>query len=161
MKLIPNLSPYSKYLKVLAIIPVLVGLLTIVEIFLPLEIKTTVLVNKHERTSLKSASTTYTLEFEGANDQFSEEIYNSIKIGDSATLYYTPYSRETREISIKGGNRIENKSGDRTALTLIGIAFMLTALVWTRSGWLKETPAKWTAIAIVFAVIHLIRIINV
>lgn len=155
-----SLSKYSKYLKPLSLIPLLVGILTLLEPLLPLKETTSFVVEKETSYRLKTNSTTYTIHFMEMADQFTEEIYNSLKEGDDVMLLSTYFNKEIREIiNIKTKETFENETYDNYALLIFGIIFLIGGLALFKKQTLSNMQSKYLFFIIIIAIVTGLRII--
>ena len=151
-----DLSKYTKALKLMTVIPFVVGLLSFVEAILPFKTIQTKVVSKKSDYRAKTATTTYTVNFEGINDQFTEEIYNILSRGHEVELKATYFNKQRRMVKT---NNVEYENSTNEPLALYGFAlvFLLSGLVWTKTGSLRSGPATILSFIILFAFIQLIR----
>ena len=153
-----DFGQYTKVLKILTIIPFLAGLLTIVETILPYKSIETRVISKESKYRAKTESTTFTVNFEGINDQFTEDIYNALLEGDEVELKATYFNKQIRFVNQKKVNlEYENSTSEPWAIYAFGLVFLLSGLVWTRSGLLKNRTAMYLAFVILLGFISLIR----
>lgn len=156
-----NLSKYNKHIKVLSIIPVLIGLLTISESFLPNKNIETIVVSKKESYRAKFDRTTYNIYFENNNDQFTKEIFNDFEVGDNVTLTTSYFHEETSKITKKESGKIyENSTGEAYIQYIFAVIFLLPALSWTKKGSLSNKQSKYIIFIILFSFTDLYRILK-
>ncbi|WP_282134380.1 hypothetical protein [Seonamhaeicola maritimus] len=156
-----NFSKYSRQVKLLAIIPVVAGLLTFSESFLPYkEIETTV-VSKNESYRAKFDRTTYNIYFENNNDQFTQEIFNALKVGDNVILTTSFFHEETSKITkVDTGKWYLNSTGEIYIQYVFALVFLLPALSWLKQRSLSSKQVKYIAIIILFSLFDFYRILK-
>ncbi len=153
-----DFAKYSKLIKILTIIPVLVGLLTFAEAVIPEKTLDTEVVSKKSNFRLKTGNTTYTIQFKELDDQFTEEIYNSLIEGDKVTLKMSFFNEQISEVKRKKDNIVfSNDTSESLFMYLFAAAFLLCALVWFKSGTIKNSVAKYVCIAILISLIQGLR----
>lgn len=156
-----NLAKYSKAIKVLAILPVVIGLTHVADFLLPSkDIKTTV-VSKHHKTGTKFGNTTYNIYFKDNNDQFTSEIFNNLNNGDQVILNASSIYEETVKItSIGTGITYKNDTYEIYARLLITLVFLLPALAWFKKYSLNSKESKWILIIILVSLGGAFRLIK-
>ncbi|SFU52580.1 hypothetical protein SAMN05216480_10628 [Pustulibacterium marinum] len=123
-------SNIGKILKKIAFIPIIVGLLFFIEIFLPYKEIQNHVVSKNVKTRGRFDNTTYTINFKEINDQFTEEIYNILQPGDQVLLYTTYFNKQIEEIYIdKDKTLYKNDTGENYAMLLFAIVFILSGVI--------------------------------
>jgi|GEM_PF-1577905 len=153
-----NLSKYSKLLKILAIIPVLMGVLTLAEIAIPLKMISTKVVSKNETYRLKTDRTTYKIGFVDIDDQFTEEIYNALVEGNKVKVHATYFNEQIQKVErISDGKVFENDTGETYFVWGFGVAFLLAALSWFKSGMLTNPQSLTLAFITLFGVVNALR----
>ena len=144
-----NLAKYSKPIKILALIPVILGLTHVLDFILPYKDIETTVVSKNKKTSSKFGNTTYNIYFEDNNDQFTPEVYNSIQEDDKVVLTASYIYEETNEITkISSGTTFKNQTYEIYARLLMTIAFLLPGLAWFKKYSLSSKQCKWILIII-------------
>lgn len=155
-----NLSPYSKIIKILAIIPLIVAILGIIDQVLPLSVSQEQLVEKKDSFRVKTQTTTYTLSFENVSEQVTEEIYRDFQKGDVADLYHTPIKKQIRKMrKLPDGKLIENDTYEFIFVWLFILAFLYAASALLKKGSLRRIQANITALFILISIADLIRIV--
>lgn len=155
-----NWFKYASWIKRLAIIPLIVGILSIVEGLLPLKVLETVVVAKNDSYRLKTDSYTYTIDFVGIDDQFTKEIYDYIQVGDSVILEMTYFNEQIVTLHQKGVDFVyQNDTGETYAVYGFAIAFILAGLLFFKKGVPKNWQLKYTAILIIFSMISAFRML--
>ena len=147
-------TKHASLIKRLTIIPLVVGLLGFVEMALPNKTLKTKVLSKKETFRLKTNSTTYTITFEGINDQFTEEIYNHLKENQDVEIAYTPFNKQIE--SIKTTNPVvemANDTGETYAVLGFSLAFVLAGLLFFSKTVPKNWQLKAAAILTIFSII--------
>lgn len=153
-----NLEKYSKIVKVLVFIPVITAVLTFSESMLPLTTINTKVISKEKTYKEKTDHTTYTINFEEINDQFTEEIYTVLEQGNEVELKITYFNKQIKEVTQKETNiKYENSTFEEWALYGFAIIFLLCGLAWTKKGTLNEGIAVSLAFPIFISLIQLVR----
>ena len=151
---------YSKILKILAAIPVVVGLLTFIEVLMPYKIMDTVVVSKEKEYRAKNDMMTYIINFQGINDQFTEEIYTQLRKGDQVQLSLTFFNKQVRKVKrLRDNMQFENNTLEPYALFVFAFAFLLAALSWVKSGALNDGQSIILSMVILFGLIQGIRML--
>lgn len=153
-----NWTKYAKTIKRLAIVPLIAGAVSLAEGFFPNHTIKTTVISKRESYRLKTNTTTYTIEFEGIDDQFTEKIYNAINENDSVILSATYFNKQISSIkNLSNGETMDNDTGEVYAVYGFAIAFLLAGLLVFKKG----VPANWqlkaAAILTLFSSITIIR----
>lgn len=149
-----NRSKQATLIKLLTIIPLLVGSLTFIETVLPNYNITTTVISKKENYRLKTDRTTYTIEFENIDDQFTQEIYESIAENDQVVLEITPFHKQIKSVTNLINNQIlQNETGENYAIFGFGLVFILSSLIWLKKG---ELPKILTIYILFITLISLI-----
>ncbi len=147
-----NFARFSSFIKAAALIPVLIGVLTFAEAFLPYQTIETKVISKRESFRIKTGQTTYSINFDGLNDQFSENVYYAISEGDLVTVKATFFHKEIRELERSSDNVIfKNDTSEPIFLFGFAIVFLLAGLSWFKSGDLSNGQAKFVSIIILLS----------
>mgnify|MGYP007009413236 CR=1 FL=1 len=155
-----NLPKYSKLIKILSIIPVAVGLMTFIEVFLPYKSINTVITSKNTSYRARFHSTTYSIDFTDNNDQFTEEIYNSFHVNDEVIVYATYFNEEVAKIKNKNSGKIyENSTGEVYFLYGFALLYLLAGLTWIKKHNLSAEQCKFALFIIIFSSITFFRIL--
>lgn len=156
-----NLSKYSWQIKILSIIPVLIGLLTFSETFLPSKNIETTVVSKNKSYRAKFDRTTYSIYFENNNDQFTEEIFNTLEVGDKVLLTVSYFHEETSKISkIDSEKTYTNSTGEVYFQYIFALVFLLPGLSWLKKKSLSSKQSKYIIFIIIFSSIDLYRLLK-
>lgn len=156
-----NLSKYSKHIKTLSIIPLLVALLTFSEFVLPYKNIQTSVVSKKESYRAKFDKTTYNVYFENNNDQFTKEIFDALEVGDQVVLKASYFHEETSEIiKVKTGQAYSNSTGEVYFQYLFAMAFFIAGLSWLKKRSLSSKQAFYISLIIIFSMIDLYRLLK-
>lgn len=156
-----NLSKYSRQIKILSIIPVLIGLLTFSETFLPSKNIETMVVSKNKSYRAKFDRTTYSIYFENNNDQFTEEIFNTLEVGDKVLLTVSYFHEETSKISkIDSAKTYTNSTGEVYFQYIFALVFLLPGLSWLKKKSLSSKQSKYIIFIIIFSSIDLYRLLK-
>lgn len=156
-----NLSKYSRQIKILSIIPVLIGLLTFSETFLPSKNIETTVVSKNKSYRAKFDRTTYSIYFENNNDQFTEEIFNTLEVGDKVLLTVSYFHEETSKISkIDSAKTYTNSTGEVYFQYIFALVFLLPGLSWLKKKSLSSKQSKYIIFIIIFSSIDLYRLLK-
>lgn len=149
-----DLSKYSKQIKLLTIIPLLVGVLTFIEIVLPNKSIPSSVISKKESYRLKTDATTYTIQFENINDQFTQEIYESLTEGDLVQLEISPIHNQIITITnLNDQKKFQNETGEKYAIFGFGLVFILCSLAWLKKGELSKKQAIYILFIILISII--------
>ncbi len=155
-----DLSKYSKQIKFLTTIPLLVGILTFIEVILPNNSITTTVVSKKEKYRKKTDKTTYTIQFEYLDDQFTPEIYEALSKGDKVTLEVSPVHKQIKSVStLNNKEKFQNETGENYYIFGFGLVFLLSSLVWLKKGVLSKNQSNYIALIILVSIISIIRMI--
>lgn len=150
---------YHKIAKFFLLIPLLTGLLTIAEQFLPLQKVSTVVAYKSVRDSSKSG-TTYSIDFVGNNDQFTEEIYNTVNEGDTVNLEVMYFTKEVKTLQLPGSVVLENSTSEIYFQLGIALAFILFGVCFLRKNYLTKKNIIYIVLLCVVSLVSLMRIIS-
>jgi hypothetical protein len=151
---------YYKLAKFSLIIPLVVGLITIAEQFLPLQKVSETVEYKHVSKSLKSG-TTYSIDFTHNNDQFTEEIYNAVSEGNSVILETRYFSKEVNTLQPENSTKIyQNNTSEIYFLLGIAIAFIAFSVYFLRKPFYTNKNYKYIIFVCLFGVVSLIRILK-
>lgn len=147
-------TKHASLIKRLTFIPFVVGLLGFVELALPSKTIQTKVLSKKESFRAKTGSTTYTIEFEGINDQFTEEIYSHLNENQEVEITYTPFHKQIESIKTTNPEvELVNDTGENYAVLGFSFAFVLAGLLF----FTKKTPKNWqlkaAAILTIFSLI--------
>ena len=156
-----NLPMYTRQIKLLMFIPILVGAVSLIELVIPLKQVETTVVDKSSSYRAKYDRTIYTIEFDSFSDQFSEEVFNSLEIDDEVTLYATFFNEEVETVVRKSDGK-EFEKGTSEVLYVLGFALVYIALgtwVWASKAPLRSMVAKISLVAIILSGITFIRIL--
>jgi len=151
---------YYKIAKFFLFIPLLVGTLVIVEQFLPYQ-KVTAIVDYKSNRDNKFGMTTYSIDFDDANDQFVEEIYNAVKEDDEVVLNVSYFSKEVKKVQLKN-NPIEMYNATNEIYFQLGmaLAFIGFGSFFLRKSYFTNKNYKYIIFLCCFSLVSLIRIIN-
>lgn len=156
-----NFSKYSKIIKVLSIIPIIVGFLTLIESFIPNKQIDTFVVSKKEDYRSKFGNTTYNIYFENNNDQFTEEIFNSLNEGDEVILNVSFFTEEVSYIAKKATNQtIENSTYEVYIKYLFSIIFLIPLFFIFKKRSLSSKQSKYLVFIIIFSLVSFYRIVK-
>lgn len=151
---------YPKIAKLFLIIPLLAGLLTIVEQFLPLQKVRTVVERKSVSESSKSG-TTYSIAFSDNNDQFTEAIYNKVHEGYAVTLEVLYFSKEVKTIQLPGSSDIMGNSTSEVYFQLgIALVFIVFSVYFLRKNFYTNKNYRYIVLLCVIGFMSLIRILS-
>ena len=155
-----NLPKYSKLIKFLCLIPILVGIMNITENFLPTKEIETSIVSKNTNYRVKFDKTTYNIDFEDNNDQFTQEIYNEFNISDKVVINVTYFTEETSSIRKLNSDKIfENSTGEIYFRILFGVVFLIPLFWVSKKQQLSANQCKYALILILISAISMIRLI--
>lgn len=155
-----NLPKYSKLIKILSIIPVLVGLMTFIEFFLPDKEIDTLITSKQTSYRTRFDTTIYSIDFENNNDQFTETIYHAFNVNDEVVIYASYFHEEVAKIKKKNSNKtFENSTREVYFLYAFALLYLLTGLTWFKKHNLSDKQCKYALIIIVVSSITFFRII--
>ena len=156
-----NLAKYSKLIKILAIVPVFIGLINICETFMPYKDIDTIVVSKNENYRAKFDRTTYNIYFKRNNDQFTKDIFNALEVGDKVILKASCFHEETSEITkVEPGKTYKNSTGEVYFQYIFTIIFLLPALSWLKKGSLSNKQCKYIIFIILFSLTDLYRLLK-
>jgi len=151
---------YAKIAKVALVIPLLLGLMTIIELALPLQKMTEVVTYKHT-SSGKLNTTTYSVDFENLNDQFTPTIYDAVHEGDTVTLEVLYVSKEVKTIQLPNSKvALENDTNEVYFQLAISIALVVFSGYFLRRNYLTSKNYRYIIILCLISVGMLIRIIK-
>lgn len=156
-----NFAQYSKWAKIFAIIPVVVGILSLADLLLPLKPIKTKVISKDINYRAKFDRTTYNIRFENNNDQFTKEIYEAFTVGDDVILHASYFHEETSKIENKASGKIFENSTDEVYFHyLFTIIFLLPALAWFKKRSLSSKQVKYLFFILLFSLLDLYRILK-
>lgn len=156
-----NATHYYKIAKIALFIPLITGLITIVEQFLPLQEVTTTVEYKHTSNNAKFSGTTYSIDFVNNNDQFTEEIYNSVMEGDTVNLKVLYFSKEVKTIQpINSKVVMENNTNEYIAHLGIALVMIGFSVYFIRRKYYTNKNYRYIIFVCIFGLASLIRIIN-
>lgn len=153
-------SKYHRIIKFLALIPFITGILTFAEIYMDVLMEAHQVFEKNENFRLKTQTTTYTVVFDGLDDQFTKEIYQRLSIGDSATLEISPIHLQIKSVTpFKTGIKLDNTTNERFVIYLFGIIYILTGMAWLKKTPFSKKQLSILGFTILFATISIIRVV--
>lgn len=151
---------YYKIAKFFLFIPILLGTLTVVEQFLPYKKVTTVVDYKSSRDN-KFGMTTYSIDFENVNDQFTSKIYDAVKEDDEVVLNVSYFSKEVKTLQLKSNGIVMNNATNEIYFQLgMALAFIGFGIFFLRKSYFTNTNYKYIIFLCCFSFVGLIRIIN-
>lgn len=150
---------YHKIAKVFLVIPLLAGLLTIAEQFLPLQKVSTVVEYKSVSESAKSGLT-YSIDFSENNDQFTEEIYNQVKEGDAVNLEVLYFTKEVKTLQLPGSVVLENSTSEVYFQLGMALAFIIFSVYFLRKNFFTNKNYRYIVLLCLIGLVSLIRIIS-
>jgi len=155
-----NLPKHSKLIKFLCFIPILVGIMDITENFLPTKEIETSVISKNTSYRAKFDKTTYNIDFEDNNDQFTQEIYNEFNIGDKVIIDATYFTEETSSIRKLNSDKVfENSTGEIYFRILFGLVFLIPLFWISKKQQLSAKQCKYALILIFISALSMIRVI--
>lgn len=156
-----NATHYYKIAKIALFIPLLAGLITIIEQFLPLQEVTTTVEYKHTSNGAKFSGITYSIDFVNNNDQFTEEIYNTVMEGDTVNLKVLYFSKEVKTIQpISSKVVMENNTNEFIAHLGIALVMIGFSVYFIRREYYTNKNYRYIIFVCIFGLASLIRIIN-
>lgn len=156
-----NLTKYSTLLKVLCVIPVLTGFLSLSDAVLPTKIIETEIVSKKESYRAKFDKTTYNIYFKNNNDQFTKEIFDVFQQGDQVILTVSFVDEEVQQIQKLGEPKVYiNSTGEVYFKYGFAILFIIPLLVWFKKRPLSNKQSKYLIFIILMSIFSFIRIVR-
>ena len=156
-----NATHYYKIAKIALFIPLLAGLITIIEQFLPLQEVTTTVEYKRTSEGAKFSGTTYSIDFINNNDQFTEEIYNTVMEGDTVNLKVLYFSKEVKSIQpIRNQVVMKNNTNEFIAQLGFALVFITFSVYFIRRKYYTNKNYRYIIFVCIFGLVNLIRIIN-
>lgn len=153
-----ELSRFTDIFRILVVIPVIVGLMTLAEFILPMQHLDSVVIDKKETTSIKGGFTK-TVYFSNISEQFDEEIFNLLNVGDSVVLQVTAFNKAVKGVTLKSANKtLANNSNEWIFMFGFAIAFILSGAIWFKKGFLTNRQSFYVFMAIVLGTINAVRI---
>lgn len=153
-----ELSRFTDIFRILVVIPVIVGLMTLAEFILPMQHLDSVVIDKKETTSIKRGFTK-TVYFSNISEQFDEEIFNLLNVGDSVVLQVTAFNKAVKGVTLKSANKtLANNSNEWIFMFGFAIAFILSGAIWFKKGFLTNRQSFYVFMAIVLGTINAVRI---
>lgn len=123
-------------------------------------IKTNV-VSKDKSYRAKFDRTTYNIYFENNNDQFTEEIFNNINVGDEVILKASYFHEETSELTnIKSNKVYSNSTGESYVAYLLAFVFLLPGLSWFKKRNLSSKQSMYMFAIILVSLGDLYRLLK-
>lgn len=150
---------YFTLAKIALLIPLVSGLITITELFLPLQKKETVVESKHTSEN-KLGNTTYSINFLDGNDQFTEEIYNMINEGDSVQLEVMYFTKEVKTLQLKGGTVMSNNTSEIYFQLGFALVFIGFSIFFLRKKYYTNKNYRYIVVVCLIGLVSLIRVIN-
>jgi hypothetical protein len=132
-----DLTRFTAIFKILVVIPVLVGVLSLVDLVLPTKKVPATVTDKVSSYRLKSDNTTYSLHFGSLSEQFDEQTFRELNIGDSVTLEVTLFNRTIESLTSQGNNYTVDNN-EYWATILFGLIYLLSGLIWFKTGFLSQ-----------------------
>lgn len=152
---------YYKLAKYSLVFPFLDGLLHLVELALPLQTLTTLVIDKAISTRAKFGTTTYSVEFSKTNDQFSESVYNTLAINDTVTLKVAHFSKEVREIyHHTSGNTMPNDTYEIYIQTVLALVLFIFSIWLFRKPYYTNRQYRYIAVLAFIGLFGLIRLLK-
>ncbi len=155
-----NPERYYTLAKITLVIPLLTGLITIVEQFLPLQKVATVIENKRVSERERFGSKTYSIDFAGNNDQFTEAIYNQVNEGDAVALEVMYFSKEVKTIQRAEGPVWANDTNEVYFQLGMALVFTAASVYFLRRRYYTNKNYRYIALLCIISLVGLIRIIN-
>jgi hypothetical protein len=145
---------YARIIKRITLIPLIVGILGLVDGFLPEWVLKTTVISKKDTYRLKTNATTYTIYFAGIDDQVTEEIYKYLNKGDTVVVSYSYFNKQINSIHLYGTDYVaQNQTGEKYAIYGFSVAFILAGLLFFKKGSPKEWQLK---VALILSLLSLI-----
>jgi len=146
--------------KIALLIPFLVGLLTVAELFLPLQKVNTVVESKRITESSKSG-TTYSVDFLNNNDQFTEAIYNKLQEEDDVVLQVMRFSKEVKTVQLRGSSEVMENSTNEVYFQIgFAVVFLAVSGYFLRKRYYTNKNYRIIVIVSLIGLVSLIRIIS-
>lgn len=137
------------------------GLLELIESLLPYKEIETVVISKSENYRDKFDHTTYNIYFENNNDQFTKEIFNTLKQGDKVVLHASYFTEEVSNIiKVVTHQTFENSTSEIYFKYLFTIIFLIPSIFWFKKKSLSSKQSKYMVFIIIFSLISFYRIIK-
>lgn len=153
---------YYKLAKVFLFLPLLAGLLILIEQVLPLQTINTYIESKSVSERQKYGTKTFSIYFENFSEQFTEEIYNTVNEGDEVILQASYFDKEVKTLQIKGSNLVMKNDTSEIYFQLgIAIALFVFSVFYLRKEYYTNKQYRYILFLCLFGLASLIRIINV
>ena len=120
-----NLSKYSSLIKILIIIPVTTGFLTLSDLVLPEKEITTEVISKKESYRAKFDKTTYNIYFSNNNDQFTKDVFEALSKGDKVITTVSFFTKEISKIKLLKTGKEYTKDTSESYFVLLNSYFSL------------------------------------
>lgn len=122
---------YQSLIKKLVIVPVLVGLLSISDSFLPIKEIDSKVISKdiiYSNTEDDYEDATFTIEFEHTDAIVEEEVYDFVESKETYTLSISPLYQTVKKVSKNKDYILTHNRGEMS--TILGIVFLLSSIIW-------------------------------
>ncbi len=154
-------NKYYTIAKIVLLIPLVTGLLTVVDLILPLQKVTTTVEHKKISERQRFGTTTYSIDFANNNDQFTEEIYNAVTVGDPVVLETLYLSKEVKTLRPQNSTVIlENNTSEIYFQMGMALAFIGFGSFFLRKAYYTKKNYRYIIIVSIISFFSLIRIIT-
>lgn len=156
-----DLAKYSQFIRYSMFVPLIIGFLILSELVLPLKQIETEIIDKNESYRAKFNNTTYNIYFENNNDQFTEEVFNNLEIGDQVKLETTYFTKEVSTITNLETNELfKNETNENYVRSGLAIIMIISFIYFFRKSVLTSKNMKIMLLIIFFTLINIYRIIK-
>ena len=156
-----NLSKYSSLIKILIIIPVTTGFLTLSDLVLPEKEITTEVISKKESYRAKFDKTTYNIYFSNNNDQFTKDVFEALSKGDKVITTVSFFTKEISKIKLlKTGKEYTKDTSESYFVYGLGLLFLITGFTWLKQSGLNSKESKFLIIIIFISAFSRFRILS-
>lgn len=144
------------------VIPFLVGVLSFLDIVFPQKKIQSEIIDKSSSYRAKFDRTTYTIYFNELSDQFSEEVYNQLNVGDRVVLVVSFFNKEVQFFTRVSDSKVFVKdTGEEYFEYGFAITYVLMSVfVWFQKGYLRSLVAQMSVVVIFISSMSLLRIIT-
>lgn len=156
-----DFNRFNKAARLLLLIPLIVGLLFVIEQIVPLEKIASTVMSKHISERSRFGTKTYSIDFNNCNDQFTEDIYNSVQATDIVELEVLALSKEVRKIKLqKNGVVLENSTNEIYFQLGFATIFIAFSIYFLRKSYYTNKNYRYIVILCLISLMSLIRIIT-
>ena len=152
-----DLTRFTAIFKILAVVPVLVGVLSFAELVLPTRKVKTTITDKVASSRIKTNTSTYTLYFGNESEEFDKATFTALNVGDSVQLEMTLFNRNITSVS-SDQTTYAVRSTANWAKMFLSLVFLSSGLAWFKNDFLSQKQSVLLLIVIVLGFTQAIKI---